>query len=58
MNARIDKLEAKNNELKSDLDKFGDKADEKWDSFKTRVKKSVDDIDKDINDYKKEHNYD
>ncbi|RZJ65189.1 MAG: hypothetical protein EOO50_14860 [Flavobacterium sp.] len=58
MNARIDKLEAKNNDLKSDLDNFGDKADEKWDAFKTRVKASVDDIDKDINDYKREHNYD
>lgn len=58
LNARIDKLEAKNNELKADLEKFGNKADEKWDAFKTRVQKSVDDIDKDIDDYKKEHNYD
>lgn len=58
LNARIDRLEAKNNELKADLERFGDKADEKWDAFKARVKKSVDDIDKDIDDYKREHNYD
>lgn len=58
LNVQIDKLEAKNNKLRTSLDSFGEKTGEKWDAFKTRVKKSVDDIDKDINDYKKEHNYD
>lgn len=57
LDSQIDKLEAKNNELKSDLDKFGDKADEKWDAFKARVNKSADDIKADIDNYKKEHNY-
>jgi protoporphyrinogen oxidase len=57
LNTRIDKLEAKNNELKASLDSFSDKTGEKWDAFKTRVKRSVDDIDKDIDNYKKEHNY-
>jgi len=56
-NAQIDKLEARNNELKSDLDNFGDKVDEKWDAFKARVDKSANDIKTDIDDYKKEHNY-
>ncbi|MGK4567583.1 hypothetical protein [Flavobacterium sp. 3HN19-14] len=55
--ARIDKLEARNNELKADLDSYADTGKEKWDAFKNRVQKSIDDIDKDIQDYKKEHNY-
>ena len=55
---RIDKLEARNNELKSDLDRFGDKAGEKLDAFRDRVNKSVKDIKTDIDEYKEEHNYD
>lgn len=58
LNAQIDKLEARNNELKQDLDEFGDKVDEKWDAFKARVDKSANDIKTDIDNYKKEHNYD
>jgi len=54
---QIDKLEAKNNDLKNDLKGYTESGKEKWDVFKTRVQKSVDDINKDINDYKKEHNY-
>ena len=54
---QIDNLEAKNNELKRDLNNYADAGKEKWDTFKTRVKKSVDDIDKDIEDYKTKHNY-
>ncbi|MDI1255102.1 MAG: hypothetical protein PSV16_03295 [Flavobacterium sp.] len=54
---KIDKLEAKNNALKADLDAYTDSGKEKWDAFKNRVQKNVDDIDKDIQDYKTEHNY-
>lgn len=58
LNTRIDKLEARNNELREDLNRFGDKAGEKWDAFKARVDKSANDIKTDINDYKEEHNFD
>ncbi|WP_146185077.1 guided entry of tail-anchored proteins factor 1 [Flavobacterium pallidum] len=54
---QIDKLEAKNEELQKDLDNWANKGKERWDAFKERVQKSVDDVNKDIDDYKKEHNY-
>ncbi len=54
---QIDALEARNEELQKDLDNWADKGKEGWDAFKTRVQKSVDDINKDIDDYKKDHNY-
>ncbi|AWA30142.1 hypothetical protein HYN48_08645 [Flavobacterium magnum] len=54
---QIDKLEARNEELQQDLDSWADKGKERWDAFKSRVAKSVEDINKDIDDYKKEHNY-
>lgn len=54
---QIDALEAKNEALQKDLDNWADKGKEGWDAFKTRVQKSVDDINKDIDDYKKDHNY-
>ncbi|RZJ69076.1 hypothetical protein [Flavobacterium sp.] len=57
-NAQIDKLEAKNDQLEKDLDEFSDKAGEKWDAFKARVEKSANDVKTDIDDYKREHNYD
>lgn len=54
---QIDDLEAKNEELQKDLDNWAEKGKERWDAFRDRVNKSVKDINDDINDYKKEHNY-
>ena len=54
---RIDALEAKNDELEKDIDSFSASTKEKWQTFKARVKKSTDDIEKDIEEYKDEHNY-
>lgn len=55
---QIDTLEARNERLGNQLDAYKEEGKAKWDAFKTRVEKSVDDIGKDIDDYKKEHNYD
>ena len=55
--AEIMKLEEKNNKLKADLNNYTETGKESWNTFKMRVQNSVDDINKDINDYKKEHNY-
>jgi hypothetical protein len=51
----INKLEVKNSELKKDLETYTEAGKEKWEAFKERVQKSVDDINKDIENYKKEH---
>jgi len=51
----IDQLEAKNNVLKSDLNAYKEEGKEKWNAFKNRLQKSVDDVNKDIQEYKKEH---
>lgn len=57
LDKKIAVLEAKNNQLKKDLNEYTEEGKEKWGAFKTRVQKSMDDINKDIDDYKKEHNY-
>lgn len=50
LNQRIEALEARNQKLGRDLDRFGEQADEHWDTFKTRVSKNVEDIRRDIKD--------
>ncbi|WP_291083917.1 hypothetical protein [Flavobacterium sp. BFFFF1] len=55
--AQIDQLEAKNEVLQNDLDNWTEKRKVDWNAFKSRVQKSVDDINKDIDDYKEAHNY-
>lgn len=57
LDKKIAVLEAKNTQLKKDLNEYTEEGKEKWNAFKTRVQKSMDDINKDIEDYKKEHNY-
>lgn len=57
LQVRIDTLDARNNRLQRDLDNYKDEGKAKWDTFKTRVQHSVNDVKKDIDDYKKEHNY-
>ena len=55
LNERIESLEARNEELRKDLDRFGDRADERWDSFKARVNKNVEDIRRDIDDLRNDN---
>jgi hypothetical protein len=55
--ANIDRLEEKNNKLKSDLNNYKESGTESWNTFKMRVQNSVDDINNDIDNYRKEHNY-
>jgi cell shape-determining protein MreC len=55
--AKIDKLEEKNNRLKADLNAYSENGKESWNTFKMRVQNSIDDMNKDIDNYKKEHNY-
>ncbi len=57
LQVKIDTLDARNNRLERDLDNYKEEGKDKWNAFKTRVQRSVDDINKDIDDYKKEHNY-
>lgn len=58
LQVRIDTLEARNERLGNQLDGYREEGKAKWDAFRSRVKKSVDDIERDIDDYKREHNYD
>ncbi len=54
LNERIESLEVRNEELRRDLDRFGDRTDEKWETFKARVNKNVDDIRRDIEDLRQD----
>ena len=54
---KVDALEERNEKLKSDIDDFKEGASENWTDFKNRIEKSKNDIDADIEAYKKEHNY-
>lgn len=58
LQVQIDTLEARNQRLGSQLDGYREEGKAKWDAFRSRVKKSVDDIERDIDEYKREHNYD
>jgi len=55
--ANINKLEEKNNKLKTDLNAYSETGKESWNTFRMRVQSSIDDVNKDIENYKKEHNY-
>jgi hypothetical protein len=55
--ANINKLEEKNNKLKTDLNAYSESGKESWNTFRMRVQSSIDDVNKDIENYKKEHNY-
>lgn len=47
----------RNDQLEDDIDDFKDGASETWTDFKNRIEKSKNDINADIEAYKKEHNY-
>lgn len=55
--ANVDMLEKKNDQLKDDINDFKEGAEQDWNEFKTRIQKSKNDIDADIEAYKREHNY-
>ena len=55
--ANVDALEKRNDRLKDDIDDFKEGANEDWNGFKTRIEKSKNDIDADIKQYKRDHNY-
>ena len=55
--ANVDALEKRNDQLEDDIDDFKDGASETWTDFKNRIEKSKNDINADIEAYKKEHNY-
>ena len=52
---QIDRLKVRNDVLKKDLESYKDKGESEWNAFKIRVQKSIDDMDKDIQKYKKDH---
>ena len=52
---QIDRLKVRNDVLKQDLENYKDKGESEWNAFKIRVQKSIDDMDKDIQKYKKDH---
>lgn len=54
---KIDMLEQRNDQLEDDIDDFKEGASEDWNAFRTRIEKSRDDINADIEAYKREHNY-
>ena len=54
---QIDQLKLRNEVLKKDLESYKDKGVSEWNSFKVRVQKSIDDMNKDIQQYKKDHKY-
>lgn len=58
LQVRIDTLEARNQRLNRQIDSYTEEGKSKWEAFKSRVAKSVNDIDRDIDEYKREHNYD
>ena len=55
--AHVDASEKRNDQLEDDIDDFKDGASETWTDFKNRIEKSKNDINADIEAYKKEHNY-
>ncbi len=54
---KVDALEKRNDQLENDIDNFKEDANENWNDFKNRIEKSKNDINADIEAYKKEHNY-
>lgn len=55
--AQIDTLLSKNKLLKTDLNTYKEQGLSKWNAFKSRVQKSVDDVNQDIETYKNDHKY-
>lgn len=55
--ANVDALEKRNDQLKDDIDDFKEGANEDWNTFKNRIERSKNDIDADIQQYKRDHNY-
>ena len=55
--ANVDALEKRNDQLKDDIDDFKEGANEDWNAFKNRIERSKNDIDADIQQYKRDHNY-
>lgn len=54
---KVDALEKRNDQLENDVDNFKEDTKENWNDFKNRIEKSKNDINADIEAYKKEHNY-
>lgn len=55
--ANVDALEKRNDQLKDDIDDFKEGANEDWNTFKNRIERSKNDINADIQQYKRDHNY-
>lgn len=55
LQTQIDSLEARNERLGKQLDAYKAEGEAKWDAFKTRIQKSVDDIERDMDDYNDKH---
>lgn len=48
--SKIDRLETTHVQLAADLDRLGEDMGDAWESFEMNVRKSLDDIKKDLND--------
>jgi predicted nucleic acid-binding Zn-ribbon protein len=55
--AKVDDLEKRNDQLEDDINDFTEGANENWNDFKNRIERSTNDIEADIEAYKREHNY-
>lgn len=52
LQTQIDTLEARNERLSEQIDSYKAEGEAKWKSFRSRIEKSVDDIERDIDNYK------